>query len=57
MNAPVSTDQFQTGDLITARGREWIVLGKPSEGLVRVRPLSGSEEDAVVIAPHLGACQ
>ena len=53
MNAPFSTDQFQTGDLITARGREWIVLGKPSEGLVRVRPLSGSEEDAVVIAPRL----
>lgn len=53
MNAPVSTDQFQTGDLISARGREWIVLSKPSEGLVRVRPLSGSEEDAVVIAPRL----
>lgn len=53
MNAPVSTDQFQTGDLISARGREWIVLSKPGEGLVRVRPLSGSEEDAVVIAPRL----
>ncbi|MBW8296254.1 DEAD/DEAH box helicase [Sphingopyxis sp.] len=53
MNAPVSTDQFQTGDLITARGREWIILGKPGDGLVRVRPLSGSEEDAVVIAPRL----
>lgn len=53
MNAPVSTDQFQTGDLITARGREWIVLGKPSDGLLRVRSLSGSEEDAVVIAPRL----
>ena len=53
MNAPVSTDQFQTGDLISARGREWIVLSKPGEGLIRVRPLSGSEEDAVVIAPRL----
>lgn len=53
MNAPVSTDQFQTGDLISARGREWIVLSKPGVGLVRVRPLSGSEEDAVVIAPRL----
>lgn len=45
--------QLQTGDLISARGREWIVLGKPDEGLVRVRPLSGSEEDAIVIAPSL----
>lgn len=31
------------------------MLGKPGEGLVRVRPLSGSEEDAVVIAPALEA--
>lgn len=45
--------QLQTGDLITARGREWIVLGKPGEGLVRVRPLSGSEEDAITFVPSL----
>lgn len=47
--------QLQTGDLVTARGREWIVLGKPGEGLVRVRPLSGSEEDAITFAPALEA--
>lgn len=45
--------QLQTGDLVTARGREWIVLGKTADDLVRVRPLSGSEEDAVLIAPAL----
>ena len=49
----MSPSQLQTGDLVTARGREWIVLGKPGDGLVRVRPLSGSEEDAIVIAPAL----
>ncbi len=54
MNLPAfQTGQLQTGDLIQARGREWIVLGKPDEGLVRVRPLSGSEEDAIIIAPRL----
>lgn len=54
MNLSVTpTGQFQTGDLIRARNREWIVLSRPAEGLVRVRPLSGSEEDAVVIAPRL----
>jgi ERCC4-related helicase len=53
MNAPLSTGQFQTGDLVKARDREWIVLGKPGEGLIRVRPLSGSEEDAIVIATAL----
>ncbi len=47
--------QLQTGDLVAARGREWIVLGKPAEGLVRVRPLSGSEEDAITFAPALEA--
>lgn len=47
--------QLQTGDLVTARGREWIVLGSPSDGLVRMRPLSGSEEDAITFAPALEA--
>lgn len=45
--------QLQTGDLVTARGREWIVLGKPGNDLIRVRPLSGSEEDAITFAPAL----
>lgn len=49
----IQTGQLQTGDLIKARNREWIVLGKPAEGQLRVRPLSGSEEDAIVIAPKL----
>lgn len=53
MNSPLSTGQFQTGDLVKAREREWIVLGKPGDGLMRVRPLSGSEEDAIVIATAL----
>ena len=53
MTAAVSTASLQTGDLVRARGREWIVLGKPGDDLVRVRPLSGSEEDAIVIAPRL----
>lgn len=44
---------LQTGDLVRARGREWIVLGRPDEGLLRIRPLSGSEEDALNIAPAL----
>lgn len=45
--------QLQIGDLVHARGREWIVLAKPSDYLLRVRPLSGSEEDAILIAPKL----
>jgi superfamily II DNA or RNA helicase len=49
----VSLSQLQTGDLVRARGREWIVLARPAEGLLRIRPLSGSEDDAVTLAPAL----
>jgi superfamily II DNA or RNA helicase len=52
---PIQPGQLQTGDLVTARGREWIVLGKSGDGLVRVRPLSGSEDDAITVAPALEA--
>lgn len=51
--AAIATGQLQIGDLVHARGREWIVLGKPGDDLLRVRPLSGSEEDAILIAPKL----
>jgi len=51
--ASIAPAQLQIGNLVHARGREWIVLGKPSEDLLRVRPLSGSEDDAIVIAPKL----
>jgi superfamily II DNA or RNA helicase len=46
---------FSPGDLVRARGREWIVLPSPGEGLLKVRPLSGSDSDAQVIAPSLEA--
>jgi superfamily II DNA or RNA helicase len=44
---------FSPGDLVRARGREWIVLPSPGDGLLKVRPLSGSDADAQVIAPTL----
>lgn len=52
-SASIAPGQLQIGDLVNARGREWIVLGKPTENLLRVRPLSGSEDDAIMIAPKL----
>lgn len=51
--AALAPNQLQIGDLVHARGREWIVLGKPADDLLRVRPLSGSEDDAILIAPRL----
>ena len=42
---------FSAGELVTARGREWIVLS--SGDMLRLRPLTGSEEDAETIIPEL----
>ncbi len=41
------------GDLVTARGREWIALPSPENDCLFLRPLSGSEEDSQYIAPDL----
>lgn len=44
---------FSAGELVRARGREWIVLS--SAETLRLRPLTGSEEDAESIIPELEA--
>ena len=43
---------FTPGNLVTARGRDWIVLAGSTDEYLRLRPLSGSEEDQTVL--HLG---
>ena len=44
---------FSPGDLVRARGREWIVLPGADPDIMRLRPLSGSEEDVQKLAPRL----
>jgi superfamily II DNA or RNA helicase len=44
---------FAPGDLVRARGREWVALPSPREGILALRPLSGSERDAIVLDPSL----
>ena len=46
MNAGVT---FKPGDLVRARHREWVVLPEPREGLLKLRPLGGAEDDATLI--------
>ena len=41
--------QFKPGNLVRARGREWVVLPEPRADLLRLRPLGGAEEDATLI--------
>lgn len=44
---------FAPGDLVRARGREWVNLPAPREGWLALRPLSGSESDTVLLNPAL----
>lgn len=41
------------GDLVRARGREWVLLPSDGVGPLRLRPLSGSEDDVQIIDPEL----
>ncbi|MFT4129728.1 helicase-related protein [Labrys sp. (in: a-proteobacteria)] len=47
------TVNFAPGDLVRARGREWVALPAPREGTLALRPLSGGESDAVILDPQL----
>jgi ERCC4-related helicase len=47
------TVNFAPGDLVHARGREWVALPSPEDGTLRLRPLSGAEADVQLIHPAL----
>ena len=47
------TVNFAPGDLVRARGREWVALPSPQDGILALRPLSGSENDTVILDPEL----
>jgi superfamily II DNA or RNA helicase len=45
----VSGVAYSPGSLVRARGREWLVLNGSDAETLRVRPISGSEEDQTLI--------
>lgn len=47
------TTMFAPGDLVFARGREWVTLPAPDDETLYLRPLSGAEADAQIIHPSL----
>ncbi|BCQ24717.1 DEAD/DEAH box helicase [Caballeronia sp. NK8] len=47
MNAPLP--EFLPGSLISARGREWIVLPESDATTLHLRPLGGGERDEILI--------
>ena len=46
METPV---QFKPGNLVKARGREWVVLPETRPDILKLRPLGGGEEDSTLI--------
>ena len=47
------TMSFAPGDLVRARGREWVALPSLQDGILALRPLSGGENDRVILDPAL----
>lgn len=45
--------QFVPGDLVKARGREWVVLPERLPDTLTLRPLTGNENDTVILDPNL----
>jgi superfamily II DNA or RNA helicase len=45
--------EYRPGTLVTARGREWVVLPSQMPATMRLRPLSGSEADVISLVPEL----
>ncbi|MBD9667080.1 DEAD/DEAH box helicase [Variovorax sp. VRV01] len=44
---------LMAGNLVRARGREWVVQSDSRCDWLRLRPLSGSDEDSIVLIPEL----
>jgi superfamily II DNA or RNA helicase len=44
---------FAPGDLVFARGREWVTMPSPESDWLCLRPLSGAESDIQVLRPEL----
>lgn len=44
---------FSPGDLVRARGREWVAMPAPQDGLLKLRPISGTELDSTLLDPRL----
>ena len=51
MNMPMHS--FTPGNLIKARGREWVVQPDSQPNWLRLRPLGGADEDVIALIPEL----
>jgi superfamily II DNA or RNA helicase len=51
MNLPSSN--FAPGNLVTARGRDWVVQAQSRFDWLRLRPLGGADDDVIALIPEL----
>ncbi len=51
MNMP--SHDFRPGNLVRARGREWVVQSDSQHDWLRLRPLGGADDDVVALIPEL----
>ncbi len=51
MSAP--QPRFNPGNLIRARGREWVVQAGSDSDWLRLRPLGGSDDDNIALKNEL----
>lgn len=49
----MSNPQFSPGALVSARGREWVAQPSSDPGILRLRPLGGSDSDITTLDPTL----
>ena len=49
----VETQRFAPGSLVTARGREWVVLPDSEPDLIVLRPLGGADSEIAAVFPDL----
>lgn len=49
----MTTTIFGPGELVRARGREWVVLPGSGEDVLNLRPIAGSEKDIQVVSRSL----
>ncbi|MDH6097320.1 hypothetical protein NWP21_00345 [Anabaenopsis sp. FSS-46] len=50
----IKTTSATPGSIVTCRSRQWVVIPDENQDLIRLRPLSGNEEEIVGIYRHLG---
>lgn len=53
MTTNLNIPNYMPGNLIHARGREWVVQNESTENWLKLRPLGGTDDDIISLIPEL----